>query len=81
MIEKNQNTSIVIDNGTETIKLGLSGDKGPRNSFPTLISRSRHPELNIALDELDFHIGHDAFEKRGLENLCTGYYCIFMLIY
>jgi actin-related protein len=70
MIEKNQSTSIVIDNGTETIKLGLSGDNGPRYSYPTLISKSRHPELNIALDELDFHIGHEAFEKRGLENLC-----------
>lgn len=78
MIEKNQSTSIVIDNGTETIKLGLSGDKGPRYSYPTLISKSRHPELNIALDEVDFHIGHDAFNKRGLENLCRK---LFIILY
>ena len=70
MNQKGGARSVVIDNGTETIKLGLSGDKGPRSVFPTLCSQSRHPELNIALDELDFHVGHEAFEKRGLEKLC-----------
>jgi actin-related protein len=69
MNDKNISTSVVIDNGSETIKLGLSGDKGPRSVFPSLISNSRHPELNIALDEMHFNVGDKAFDKRGLENI------------
>ncbi len=42
--------SIIIDNGTESIKLGHAGDEAPRKIIKTLIGYSHSPELEIVLD-------------------------------
>ena len=37
--------SIIIDNGSETTKIGHAGDEAPRQVIPTLVGYSRAPEL------------------------------------
>ena len=49
--------SIIIDNGTESIKIGHAGEEAPRKLIPSLIGYSRAPELEIALDKCDYSIG------------------------
>jgi len=39
--------AVVIDNGTDTIRAGISGEDAPRCCFPTVIGRSRMPPIMI----------------------------------
>lgn len=68
-MECNENSSVIIDNGTGMVKLGLSGNEAPRKHFPNNIAYSRYPQLQIGLDEVDFLVGEEAFGKRGIMNL------------
>jgi actin, other eukaryote len=49
MLDDGELASIVIDNGTDTIKAGIAGDDAPRKCFDTLIGKSRFTGLDIAL--------------------------------
>ncbi len=61
--------SIIIDNGTESVKIGHAGDEAPRKIIPSIVGYSRSPELDIALDRCDYSIGQEAFKNRGLLNI------------
>ncbi|XP_062618211.1 uncharacterized protein LOC134279815 [Saccostrea cucullata] len=59
-------TTVVIDNGSDTIKAGFSGDNVPRNIFPCLVGKPRHGARMFARGQKDSFIGQEAQQKRGL---------------
>lgn len=61
--------TVVIDNGSHTLKLGLAGEEAPRTAVPSIIGHSRAPELETALDKPDYCVGEKALRRRGLLNL------------
>lgn len=67
-IEETNYSSVIIDSGTDTIKLGMAGDEAPRHIIPSLIGYSPYPALDVAIDKVNYKIGEKAFKKRGLLN-------------
>lgn len=65
------NQKIIMDTGTETIKLGYAGESAPREIVPTLYGHSRYPMLEIAIDKCDYKVGKAAYQKRGLLNITS----------
>ena len=65
-LEESSYASIIIDNGSESVKIGHAGDEAPRAVIENIVGYSRIPELDIILDKMDYKIGKSAFKKRGL---------------
>ena len=65
-LEETTYASVIIDNGTESIKVGLAGDEAPRQVIPTLIGYSQYSALDIVMDRTNYSIGASAYNKRGL---------------
>ncbi|KAL7411081.1 actin-related protein [Mrakia frigida] len=63
------NNSIVIDNGTGTIKAGFAGQDHPKCFFPTCVGRPKHPRVMAGAVSGDQFIGRKAQELRGLLKL------------
>jgi actin-related protein len=53
--------TLVIDNGSGTIKAGISGENAPRWVFPSLVGR---PRQNGDVLKEEFYFGKEAEEKR-----------------
>jgi actin len=68
-MEEIELAALVVDNGTGLIKAGLAGEIAPRKCFPTLYGSSRFQGLDVALDQCDYAVGHEAFAKRGTMNI------------
>ncbi|CAE7264985.1 unnamed protein product [Symbiodinium natans] len=62
-IEEEDFPAVVIDCGSDTIKVGFAGERGPRAVFPTLVGRMR-PECGTSCT--DWFIGHEARRKRSV---------------
>lgn len=60
--------TIVIDNGTKTIRAGLSGEENPRFIFPTIVGKPKRA-YPIGSRILDYYVGENAIENRTLINL------------
>lgn len=56
--------AVVIDNGSDMIKAGFSGEDAPRAVFPNIVGR---PKLYGILK--DDYIGDEAMSKKGFLNL------------
>lgn len=69
MLDDNEYSVVIMDNGSRNTRIGLSGDEAPRKEFRTMIGYSRFQGLEIALDETNFVIGDEAFKKRGTLNI------------
>jgi actin beta/gamma 1 len=39
--------AVVIDNGSETCKVGFAGDDAPRKIFPSVVGRQRHTGVMV----------------------------------
>ena len=59
-------SSIIIDNGSGSIKAGFSGEEEPKVVFPTLIGRVKN---QVGSEKKDFYIGQEAEEKNDILNL------------
>jgi actin len=63
------NSHIVIDNGTGLIKAGFSGEEAPKAVFPTICGRPKVPGILIGGEKREIFVGQEALEKRGILNL------------
>ena len=71
-MEEEDNTAIVVDNGSGTIKAGFGGHESPLAVFPSLVGRPNLSHAGI-LDVLrhgdEVYIGDEAFARRGVLRL------------
>jgi len=58
--------ALVVDNGSDTCKAGLSSDDAPRSVFPSVVGRPRVPGLMVGILEKDSYVGDEAHRKRGV---------------
>eukprot|EP01083_Nonionella_stella_P262076 891577_1 len=62
-------TCVIIKNGSNTMKVGLSGNQKPQSIFPTVVGRWRHSS-NIAWKPKRMpSVGHEALRARALFTL------------
>ena len=59
-------STVVIDNGSATIKAGFSGDSAPKVNFPTLVGHPRQQGPFGGLRKPESFVGHEAQSKRGI---------------
>ncbi|KAJ5073811.1 actin [Anaeramoeba ignava] len=61
--------TIIIDNGSSTIKTGFGGDDTPRAVFPTIIGRPNKEKVVTGSPSKDYFVGDEAISKRGILKL------------
>eukprot|EP01083_Nonionella_stella_P297927 1011497_1 len=59
-------STIMIDNGSDTIKTGFAGDDTPRTTFTSVVGGLRNQGVNVAIGVPDKHVyvGDEAMKKR-----------------
>ena len=70
--------SVIIDNGTNTIKAGFSDDDMPRIVIPTVLGRPTTNSVAVQEEEdeeerneqIDIFVGEEALNKGGILQLC-----------
>ncbi|CAF1140669.1 unnamed protein product [Rotaria sordida] len=58
--------SIVIDNGSGTIKAGIAGDDSPRVIIPSVVGRLRHSKTLPETSQTDLFIGYKALNNKEI---------------
>lgn len=61
-----EQTSLVLDNGSGMVKAGFASEDAPRSVFPSLIGRPKHKQIMVAMATKDCYIGDEAQSRRGL---------------
>ncbi|ETO06816.1 actin [Reticulomyxa filosa] len=67
--EYEEHQSVVIDNGSGTIKAGFSGDNAPQVVFPTVIGRPKHEAITSGKGQKDAYVGDYVHNKEELFQL------------
>jgi len=61
-----EQTSLVLDNGSGMVKAGFASEDAPRSVFPSLIGRPKHKQIMVAMATKDCYVGDEAQSRRGL---------------
>ena len=61
-----EETALVIDNGSGMCKAGFAGDDAPRSVFPSVVGKPKNPGIMVGLEQKDIYIGDEAMQKRGV---------------
>jgi actin len=61
--------TVVIDNGSYTIKAGYAGDEAPRAVFPSVVGYPSSPARGTRGRKIDVYIGDEACAKAGILTL------------
>lgn len=61
--------TIIVDNGSGTMKFGLAGDDAPKSCFPTVIGRPKQPGQMVGMDQKDIYFGQEVTSKESVLNI------------
>merc|ERR1712048_229912 len=64
-----EQTALVVDNGSGMVKAGFSGDDAPRAVFPSIVGRPKVKSTMVGSENKDVYVGDEAQAKRGILHL------------
>ena len=69
MVEADENTIAIIDNGSGMMKAGVAGDDAPSVVFPSIVGEPKQASAMQGVTQKTQYIGDEAQQKRGVLNL------------
>jgi len=64
-----ENTVVVLDNGSGMMKAGFAGEEAPQCVFPAIVGRPKTQSAMLGTNQKQEYIGDEAAQKRGILNL------------
>nr|XP_011448618.2 actin-85C-like isoform X1 [Crassostrea gigas] len=67
--DEDEVAALVIDNGSETCKVGFAGDDAPRAVFPSIVGHPKNTGNMVGMEFKDTYVGDEAKVKREILTL------------